>query len=100
MLIPIAAVMSVDHPSMYLWDSFNALIILTWFQQGNSTMPWTLPQYFALLRAIMLVWMAAWVLKQNGWNLSSLLPHRHQKTLESSLPWRRTAGYTLSSEER
>jgi hypothetical protein len=91
MLIPLVAVMAVDHPSVYLWDTFNALIILTWFigfpsPNWSPTMPWTLPQEFALLRDVMLVWMAAWVLRAQGWNLRSLLPHRRQKTLDSALP--------------
>lgn len=93
LLLPLVAVLALDHPSVYLWDTFNAMIILTWFigypgttaQPWQPTLPWTLPQEFALLRAVMLAWMALWVLKQQGWNLHSLLPHRRQKTLESSM---------------
>jgi hypothetical protein len=87
LLIPLVAVLAVEHPSLYLWDTFNVLIILTWFVQPNPTLPWTLPQEFALLRAVMLAWMAVWVLREKGWNLHSLFPHRHQKTLDPALPW-------------
>ena len=81
LLIPLIAVLAVEHPSLYLWDVSNALIILTWFVQDHPTLPWTLPQEFALLRAVMLTWMATWVLKREGWNFSALFPFRPQKTL-------------------
>jgi hypothetical protein len=93
MIIPFLAILSVEHPSMYFWDAANALIILTWFlptplptslcpSQSCPTLPWTLPQGFALLRAVMLGWMGAAILKREGWNLASLLPFRRQKTLD------------------
>ena len=81
LLIPLVAVLAVDHPSLYLWEAFNALIILTWFVQPNPTRVGSLPQYFALLRAAMLVWLAVSVLRSGGWSLSSLIPRRSQRTL-------------------
>ncbi len=90
LLIPLLGVLAVENPSLYLWDSFNALIILTWFigsgtPDWHPTLPWTYPQGFALLRAEALVWMAASVLRAKGWNLRSLLPRFFgQRTLDSS----------------
>ena len=60
LLIPLLAVLAFDHPSVYLWDGFNALVILTWFDNPGqpSTLPPSLPQEFALLRTAMLAWFA------------------------------------------
>ncbi len=97
LLIPLIAVLTVEHPSVYLWDTFNVMIILTWFiptplptsicPSGSCpTLPWTLPQEFALGRAVMLAWMALWVVRMRGWNIRSMLPFQRQKTLDPSLP--------------
>jgi hypothetical protein len=62
LVIPLLGLLAVDHPGQYLWDAFNALIILTWFI-GDSAPGWgptlagSIPQTFALLRAVLLAWM-------------------------------------------
>ncbi|MBI3859142.1 MAG: DUF2029 domain-containing protein [Thaumarchaeota archaeon] len=84
-LIPLVAVLSVEHPSLYLWDTFNALIILTWFIYPDPTLAWTIPQTMALLRAVMLLWLAVWVLNKAGWRVGSLIPFRSQKTLDGGV---------------
>ncbi len=66
MLIPLIAVLDFKNPSVYFWDLFNALIILTWFGVSNPTMAGTLPQAVALVRTAMLGLMFAGMLKSNG----------------------------------
>ena len=85
LVIPLLAVLAADSPSLYLWDTFNVLIILTWFIGYQSptwapTLAWTLPQEFALLRTVAFVWMAAELLKREGWTAGALLPWLRQKT--------------------
>ena len=55
-LVPLLAVMAVSTPTLYLFDMFNVMIILTWFSvpvtsTSGPTYPWTLPQAMALLRS-------------------------------------------------
>ena len=73
LLLPFVAVLDLQHPATYLWDGFNALIILTWFLQPNSTMAWTWPQFFALLRAFCLAWLCLALLTREGWSLMNWL---------------------------
>ncbi len=82
LLIPFAAVLALDTPSMYIWEACNAMIILTWFDQSNPTMAWTIPQEFALVRDVMLVVMTLSLMRREGWSLRSMLPHLRQKTLD------------------
>ena len=74
MLIPLVIVLSIDDPSLYAWEVFNALIILTWFMVLNPTWPWTLPQAMALLRTGSLVWLCLALLHKNGIRPVELLP--------------------------
>jgi len=72
-LIPFVAILAIDHPSYYLWDVFNVAIILTWFTWPYPTAAGSVPQFFALLRAIALVWMVAMVIRSEM-RLRDLLP--------------------------
>ncbi len=74
MLIPLVIVLAFDDPSLYAWEVFNALIILTWFSVTNPTWPWTLPQAMALLRAGSLGWLCLALLYKNGIRPVELLP--------------------------
>jgi hypothetical protein len=78
LLLPIVAVLDVASPALFFWDGFNALIILTWFIQPDSTLAGTWPQYFALLRAICLVWLAFDVGARAGIRRGALFPFLHQ----------------------
>lgn len=68
MLIPLVVVLAIEDPSLYAWEVFNALIILTWFLPGvtNQTYPWTLPQTMALLRTASLAWLCVALLRKHG----------------------------------
>jgi hypothetical protein len=74
MLIPLVVVLSIDDPSLYAWEVFNALIILTWFLVSNPTWPWTLPQTMALLRTGSLAWLCLALLHKSGIRPVELLP--------------------------
>jgi hypothetical protein len=88
MLIPLVIVLAIDHPSVYAWEVFNALIILTWFSVPNSTYPWTLPQAMALLRTGSLAWLSIALLRRSGIRLVELLPPfmRRPSLLDVSSP--------------
>lgn len=66
MIIPLVAVLSLDSPSLFFWDVFNALIILTWFETPNPISAGSLPQIMALLRTISLAWLSLSVLASYG----------------------------------
>jgi hypothetical protein len=87
MLIPLVVVLAIDDPSLYAWEVFNALIILTWFlptplptsvcpsiPQSCPTLAWTLPQTMALLRTASLAWLCLALLHRNGIRPVELLP--------------------------
>lgn len=88
MLIPLAMVLVVDDPSLYAWEVFNALIILTWFVAPDPTHPWTLPQTMALLRTGSLAWLCLAWLRRNGIRPVELLPSflRRPSVLDFSSP--------------
>jgi hypothetical protein len=88
MLIPLVIVLAIDDPSLYAWEVFNALIILTWFLVPNPTWPWTLPQTMALLRTGSLVWLCLALLHKNGIRPVELLPSflRQPSLLDVSPP--------------
>ncbi len=66
LLIPLVAIVGLEDVSVYLWDAFNALIILTWFIQPNPVMAGSIPQIFALLRDVALVGMTLVLLNREG----------------------------------
>ena len=77
-LIPIIAVMDARDSALYPWDGFNAMIILTWFvgccgASWTPTLPGSLPQYFALLRAGALVLLSIGVAANAGHSLPQWL---------------------------
>ena len=74
MLIPLVIVLAIDDPSLYAWEVFNALIILTWFLVPNPTNAWTLPQTMALLRTASLAWLCLVLLRRSGIRPVELLP--------------------------
>ncbi len=74
MLIPLVIVLAIDDPSLYAWEVFNALIILTWFMVPNPTYAWTLPQTMALLRTASLAWLCLALLRRSGIRPVELLP--------------------------
>ena len=99
MLIPMVIVLAIDDPSLYAWEVFNALIILTWFlptplsasvcpTQSCPTLAWTLPQTMALLRTGSLVWLCLALLRKNGIRPVELLPSflRRPSLLDFSSP--------------
>jgi hypothetical protein len=100
MLIPMVIVLAIDDPSLYAWEVFNALIILTWFlptplpasvcppPQSCPTLAWTLPQTMALLRTGSLVWLCLALLRKNGIRPVELLPSflRRPSLLDFSSP--------------
>ena len=51
MLIPFAALLSLDGPLLFVWDVSNVMIILTWFTTPDPTLAWTVPQAMALVRS-------------------------------------------------
>ena len=57
-IIPIVAVLAIQGAPLYVWEIFNVLIILTWFQSSSPTLAGSVPQTMALLRAAGLAWMA------------------------------------------
>jgi hypothetical protein len=74
MLVPLIAVLAVESPSLFFWDIFNALIILTWFGTTHPTSAGTLPQLMSLLRAFALVWMSLSILASYGIKPLALFP--------------------------
>jgi len=89
-LIPLVIVLAIDDPSLYAWEVFNALIILTWFLPGvsNQTWPGTIPQAMALLRTGSLAWLCLELLHKNGFRPVELLPSflRRPSLLDVSPP--------------
>ncbi len=74
LIIPIIAVLGLESPSLFFWEVFNALIILTWFFPGSTpTLAWSWPQAFALLRDIALVWLALSLIRREGYRLPKWL---------------------------
>ena len=69
MMLPIVAVLALTTPSLYFWEVFNALIILTWFTFPDPTHAWSVPQDFALLRAAALGLMGLSVASMSGHSL-------------------------------
>jgi len=51
MLIPLAALLSLEGPLLFAWDVSNVMIILTWFTTPDPTEAWTVPQAMALIRS-------------------------------------------------
>ncbi len=75
MLIPLVIVLAIDDPSLYAWEVFNALIILTWFVgTTNPWLPGTIPQTMALLRTASLAWLCLALLRKSGIRPVELLP--------------------------
>lgn len=66
MILPLVAVLSIDSASLFFWDTFNALIILTWFGVSDPTMAGTVPQLMSLLRGAALAWLSISVLARYG----------------------------------
>lgn len=58
MLIPLVAVLAVESSPLFVMETFNALIILTWFGVSDPTHAWTMPQLMALIRTAALAWLA------------------------------------------
>ncbi len=71
MLIPLAAVLALTSPSLYLLETFNALIILTWFTTPNPTHVGTTPQLMALLRSASLALLSVSVASNAGHSLTA-----------------------------
>ncbi|HEV2226871.1 MAG TPA: glycosyltransferase 87 family protein [Nitrososphaerales archaeon] len=69
MMLPLVAVLALTTPSLYFWEVFNALIILTWFTFPDPTHAWSLPQNMALLRAAALGFMGISVASMSGHSL-------------------------------
>ena len=86
MLIPLVIVLAIDDPSLYAWEVFNALIILTWFLVGNPTSAWTLPQAMSLLRTASLGWLCLALLHRCGIRPVELVPSflRRRTLLDST----------------
>jgi len=74
MLIPLVIVLAIEDPSLYAWEVFNALIILTWFSVTSPTLPGTFPQLMALLRTTSLAVLCLALLEKNGIRPVELLP--------------------------
>jgi len=74
MLIPLAALLSLDGPLLFVWDVSNVLIILTWFTTPSPTLPWTLPQAMALVRAAALGAMCLVLARRAGMGSGGRLP--------------------------
>ncbi len=81
MLIPLVTVLVVEKPSLYLWEVFNAFIILTWFLVPNPTSAGTLPQAMALLRTGCLAWLCLDLVHAAGLKTHDLLPARLRSSL-------------------
>ena len=71
MMLPLVAVLAITTPSLYFWEVFNALIILTWFTFPDPTHAWSIPQDFALLRAAALGLMGLTIASVSGHSLFS-----------------------------
>jgi hypothetical protein len=83
-LIPLLAAMDLRHPTLYPWDGFNALIILTWFVSPSfvlggvcpnadltcPTLAGTWPQLFALLRAGSLALVCVGIASREGHSIT------------------------------
>jgi hypothetical protein len=77
LLIPFLALLEAREPSVFLWDGFNVLIILTWFLPGSvPVMAGSIPQVFALLRAGALVWLSYSIFRSERSSGSKLEPSR------------------------
>ena len=79
LLIPLVAILGLEDASVYLWDAFNALIILTWFIQPNPVMAGSIPQIFALLRDVALVGMTLVLLNREGLWKATLVSRLFQR---------------------
>lgn len=96
-LLPIVAVLDTKDPALYPWDGLNALIILTWFigfggPNWAPTLPGSIPQYIALLRAGALALLCIGVSSSAGHSLPKWILRRLGRgsggsaiTLEESL---------------
>jgi hypothetical protein len=90
MLLPLLAVMAVSSPWFYLLETFNALIILTWFTVPDPTHVGTVPQAFALLRSASLALLSLSVASGTGHSMGNWV--RNKVHWESSRPAPHSAG--------
>jgi hypothetical protein len=74
MMIPLAALLSLEGPLLFAWDLSNVLIILTWFTTPDPTQAWTLPQGVALVRSAALGAMCLVLARKAG------IKHRDSKS--------------------
>jgi len=87
LVIPLIAVLDVQHPALYPWDGFNVMIILTWFIPNTQpTLAWTWPQLFALLRAACLAWLCVSVASREGSSLLMWMKARIRPRMRESSP--------------
>jgi hypothetical protein len=73
-LIPLAAILLLDHPSFYIWEVSNALIILLWFVVPDPLALGSAPQLMATLRAAALAWLSLTLLRRKRIYARELLP--------------------------
>jgi hypothetical protein len=85
LLIPIIAILGIEDVSVYLWDAFNALIILTWFIYPNPVNAGSIPQAFALLRDVALVFITIVLLRREGLLKGSILSNIFQTVQKQSV---------------
>jgi hypothetical protein len=77
LVIPLIALLDLQHPALYPWDGFNVMIILTWFiPNSQPTLAWQWPQLFALLRAACLAWLCISVAAREGFSLPTWVKER------------------------
>ncbi len=79
LLLPIIAVLDLKSPWLFLWEGFNAMIILTWFIPGSSpTLPGSWPQAFSLFRAVSLAFLSVSLIPSGSLRLPQILRGRGQ----------------------
>jgi len=76
MLIPLAALLSLEGPLLFVWDVSNVLIILTWFTVPDPTLAWTAPQAMALIRSAALGAMCLVLARRASMELRGRMPSR------------------------
>jgi hypothetical protein len=85
MMIPLVAVLALSAPWLYLWEVFNALIIITWFSFPNAAMPWTVPQTMALLRSASLAMLSLSVANGAGHSIVRWMKVRAGLSVQETL---------------
>jgi hypothetical protein len=84
LVIPLLALVDFQHPTLFPWDGFNAMIIFAWFigccgSSWHPTLAGSWAQVLAVLRDLFLVWLCLSLASREGISLRSWFRSKTQR---------------------